>query len=97
MRQKVHWLSQSLAGKEHGRWPVHIDTKFKTIIFHLLIFIMSGGISYLILKTLNLSESTLIFVGIAVLIINYIFTTWKVDKFHTEIGKLISRAKIKKS
>ncbi|HVF69775.1 MAG TPA: hypothetical protein VNA13_04400 [Xanthomonadales bacterium] len=96
MRQKVSWLELSLKGKKHGRWPVNIDTKFKTVIFHLIILVVTGGIMFLVLSLVNFSGQTLILLGIIFLILNYIFTTWKVDSFHTEIGKLIISATFKK-
>lgn len=95
MRQKVSWLSQSLDGKKHGKWPVHIDTKLKTLIFHVIILFIITGLSYVLLKWLNFTNGALVTLGIVILIINYIFTTWKVDKFHMEIGRLIKDAKKK--
>lgn len=93
MRQKVSWLSQSLAGKEYGKWPIHIDTKLKTLIFHVIILLLATGPSYTLLQWLNFKNEDLVILGIVVLIINYIFTTWKVDKFHSEIGELIKETK----
>jgi len=93
MRQKVSWLDLSLAGKKHGRWPVNIDTKFKTLVLHILIILISGGGAYLLLKLLNMSNEKLVFIGIVISIVNYICTTWKVDSYHSEIGRIIKNAK----
>ncbi|HSW48263.1 MAG TPA: hypothetical protein VLG67_04240 [Candidatus Saccharimonadales bacterium] len=93
MREKVEWLRVSLDNKKHGKWPVNINTKFKTVILHVLVLLVTSGVAFLVLKALNLSEQTLIVVGIIILLVNYIFTTYKVDKFHVEIGKLIKQAK----
>lgn len=91
--QKVEWLRLSLANQKHGTWPININTKLKTIILHVLILLLSGGAGFVILKILNLSREGLVLVGITILLINYVVTTWKVDKFHEEIGKLIKKAK----
>jgi hypothetical protein len=93
MRQKAEWLSMSLDGKEHRRWPVDINTKFKTIILHLLILLIVSSIAYFLLTFLNFNNESLVFIGITILLINYLTTTWLVDKFHSEIGKLIYDAK----
>jgi 1,4-dihydroxy-2-naphthoate octaprenyltransferase len=93
MRQKVSWLSKSMKGESHGSWPVNIDTKLKTAVLHLLILLVFLGLAFSVLKFLNLSDRTLIVLGIVTLLASYVYTTWKVDSFHSEIGKLISKVK----
>jgi hypothetical protein len=93
MRQKVDWLKLSLDGKEHGHWPVNINTKFKTVILHIFILLFSGGSAYLLLQFFNFDNESLILIGIMILFVNYVFTTWLVDKFHMEIGRLIKSVK----
>lgn len=93
MRQKVEWLRLSLDKKEHGRWPINIDTKLKTVVLHALILILTTAVGYFVLTYLNLKDKFLLLIGIVVLLANYILTTWSVDKFHSEIGKIIRGAK----
>jgi hypothetical protein len=93
MRQKVEWLRLSLKGEKHGRWFVNIDTKLKTIALHIFVLLAAGGIAFLVLKISNLSNRSVVLLGIIILLINYLFTTYKVDKFHEEIGSLIKKAK----
>ncbi len=93
MRQKVSWLALSLKGKNHGKWPVNIDTKVKTLVLHVLVLLITGGGGFVLLKFLNPTDESLITLGIIVLILNYIVTTYKVDKFHSEIGKIIKSVK----
>jgi hypothetical protein len=95
MRQKVDWLKLSLDGKEHGRWPANINTNFKTVLLHIFILLLSGGSAFLVLQLLNFNNESLIFIGIMILFINYVSTTWLIDKFHREIGRLIKSAKTK--
>lgn len=93
IRQKTQWLSLSLRGKEYGKWPINIDTKFKTAILHGLILILITSAAYFLLQFLNLTNEFLVVIGITILLVNYIITTWKVDSLHTELGKLIKSAK----
>lgn len=96
MREKVRWLRISLDGKEHGKWPINIDaTPRRVIAFHTTLLLLISGFVYFALRLLNLSPEMLVILGIAILLFNYAFTTWKVDKFHTEIGKLIRNVKQK--
>ena len=93
MRQKVEWLRLVLDNKKHGSWPVNIDTKFKTVVLHTAIFLTSAGLAFLILKSINLSEQTLVILGIVILLAGYVYTTWKVDLFHSEIRDMPKKAK----
>lgn len=93
MRQKVSWLALAQDGQEHGRWPINLDTKFKTIVLHGSILLLFAGLFCVVLKTLNLSDRHLVIAGIIILLINYICTTWCVDVYHSQIGKLIKKAK----
>lgn len=93
MRQKVRWLRISMQGRRHGKWPFDIDSKLKSASLHSAIFIVTTGVMFLILESLGISDRALIGIGISVLIVSYIHTTWKIDTYHTEIGSLISKAK----
>ncbi len=95
MSQKVHWLDMTMQGKEHGHWPLNIDSLLKTILLHGGILLLFGGLAWLTLDYLDLADRTLIIVGIVLLLDNYIVTTWKVNSFHTKIGRLISKQKAK--
>ncbi len=89
MRQKVRWLASSLAEKPHGSWPINIDTKLKTWLLHIGIVLLVGGAAYLLLMALDIGEQQLVLLGVLILALNYTLTTWKVDKFHYEIGQLM--------
>lgn len=94
MREKVSWLDAAMSGKEHSKWPISIDATAKRVIaFHATVLLLVSGLVYFLLKWLNFSETSLIILGIVILITSYIITTWKVDKFHTEIGKLTAYVK----
>lgn len=93
MRQKVAWLRARIDGKPHGKWPVNIDTGTKTIMLHGLILIIFGGLSWWLALAFDLSNSVLVWGSIITLLLSYILTTAYVDKFHTEIGKLLKRFK----
>lgn len=93
MQQKVSWLSLSLLGKPHGKWPINVNTKFKTVLLHGSILFLFVTISYLALKALDLSDKRLVLISIILLLINYICTTWRVDIYHNQIGNLINKAK----
>lgn len=93
MRQKVQWLGQAMAGQKHGKWPINIDSKLKTVILHALILFASTSFFVLVLNVVQLSNDGLIITGVSALMINYIFTTWKVDRFHKEIGRIIELVK----
>lgn len=93
MRQKVSWLALSLKGEQHGKWFVNIDSKIKTLLLHTFILLFSGGIAYAALLWWNFTNESLVVIGIIMFLLNYIFTTIYVDRFHTAIGKLISGAK----
>ncbi len=92
MRQKVGWLSIVQNGQMHGKWPINVNTKLKTVVLHSTILLLFGGLFYLILKALNLSDHNLVVTGIVILLINYACTTWCVDIYHNQIGKLITKA-----
>ena len=93
MKQKVSWLSLVLDKLEHGNWPMNINTKLKAVIFHIFILIVSSWLFYIVLRLLHLSDQSLVFTGIVLLVANYIYTTWNVDNYHTQIGKLITKVK----
>ena len=93
MRQKVSWLGLVQKGQMHGKWPINVDTKLKTVGLHASILILFGGLFYLILRTLKLSDHNLVVTGIVILLINYACTTWCVDIYHNQIGQLIKKAK----
>jgi hypothetical protein len=95
MRQKVEWLRLILDKKEHGRWPINIDTKLKTAVLHALMLILTTAVGSFVLTYLNLTDKFLLVIGIVVLLVNYILTTWSVDKFHSEIGKLIRKVRVR--
>jgi hypothetical protein len=96
MRQKVHWLELVLQGRQPGRWPIDINSKTKTVALHAIIWLLLTGLFGLLLTALKPANNQLVVIGLAVLVINYAFTTWKVDCFHVEIGRLISQAKARK-
>lgn len=89
MRQKVQWLKASMHGKPHGRWPINVNTKLKTVLLHSFILVLFGGIAFFLLKSIDFSAIKLVQFGIVALLFNYAYTTWKVDRFHNEIGELI--------
>jgi hypothetical protein len=93
MRQKVRWLKLSLRGVQHGRWPINIDTKFKTILLHSIIWLGCVGILLIFFNFLKVSNSDLIIISLLAIFTSYIYTTWKVDKFHIEIGEVIKDVK----
>lgn len=97
MRQKIHWLKSAMNGKAHGHWPIHIDTRLKTGVLHLFILIFFGGISFVLIKSIDLSMTSLVATALIVLLLNYIRTTWKVNLFHDEIGQLIRTVKAGKN
>ena len=96
MRQKVEWLHLSLGKKPHSRWPVNIDTKLQVGLIHAAIVLLVTGGGYWVLSLINLPTESVIILGIVILLLNYVITTWKVDSFHTEIGRLIRKAKKQK-
>lgn len=91
MRQKVAWLAARMDGRSHGNWPVNIDTKLKTAALHVVILIAAGGVAWLVAVILELQNDQLAGVAIAVLGLNFIYTTATVDSFHREIGSLLKR------
>lgn len=93
IRQKVHWLKMSMQGLGHGAWPINIDSKAKTAVLHTAIFLTVTGVVILCLNFLNISEKGLFILGIFVLTASYIYTTWRVDQYHSEIESLIHRVK----
>ncbi len=93
IKQKVRWLDTVQNGSNHGRWPMNVNTKIKALLFHIVILVIFCGFFLFILKIMNLSERSLIVMGIVVLLANYANTTWQVDSYHAQIGKLITRAK----
>src|SRR5437868_922418 len=88
IRQKVQWLKLASSGKPHGRWPLNIDTGLKTVILHACLLLFFSAISFVVLGSFNLSADVLIKIGIILLLFNYAYTTWKVNRFHEEIGEL---------
>ncbi len=95
MRQKVSWLTARMDNTSHGRWPINIDTKTKTALAHFMIFIILNTIALLTLSQFEFTATVLLKASIIVLLTSYAVTTLKVDAFHTEIGRLLSRYKIK--
>lgn len=95
MRQKVDWLKITLKGEAHGKWLINIDTRSKTVAVHVFILIFFGGIAYAVLMLLDLQASTLAVSGVVLLLVNYFYTTWKVNQFHEEIGLIIRESKAK--
>lgn len=93
IRKKINWLNALQKGQEHDRWPLHINTRFKMVALHFSILVIFVALFYFILKILNLSDRSLVVVGIVVLAVNYVCTTWCVDMYHNHVGRLISRAK----
>lgn len=93
MSQKVLWLKLTLDDKEHGTWPLNINTKFKVISLHASILLIIAGGSYLILSAISPSNRTLAGISITTLLLNYLLTVVNIDKFHTQIDTLIRKYK----
>ena len=93
MSQKVSWLMSIRRGERIRPWPVNINSFFRTIILHSAILIVAGGGAFVMLGLLPWSANGYLALGIALLLLNYAYTTWKVDKFHARIGKVISEEK----
>ena len=93
IRKKVSWLNALQDGQEYGRWPLNINTRLKMIALHASLLVIFVALFYFILKGLNLSDRSLVFIGIVTLLANYICTTWCVDIYHHQVSKLITKAK----
>ena len=93
MRQKVEWLGQSLKGKPHGTWPIHIDSHLKVWSLHIGMLFSISGVTYALFSVANISNHAVVLLGVATLIANYFLTVVKVHHFHIEIGALIAQAK----
>lgn len=93
IRQKVSWLTARLDGLEHSKWPINIDTKAKVALVHGAILIVLAGPVWLASELLILPPSTLIIGSATVLLASFIYTTISVDRYHTEISKVLKRFK----
>lgn len=82
-----------MIGKKHGKWPVNIDTLAKTAWLHFSILFVLTGLFYVLFLALDISNQTLLVLGLLILVFNYCSTTFLVDRFHGEIGGLIKGAK----
>ena len=95
IRQKVDWLDSAQNSLQHSKWPMNINTKLVALAFHTIMLLLISGILFIFLKVFDLSDRNLILVGIIILVTNYATTTWFVDGYHSQIGKLITKAKQK--
>ncbi len=93
IRQKVKWLGATMREGTPSRWPVNIDTSAKTIVLHLTVLILAIFVSHILIALFHFSQNLLIKIGIILLLINYFYTTFTVDRYHSEIGSLISLVK----
>lgn len=93
MRQKVSWLQHRMDGVKHKKWPIDINSSFKTLLIHLCLIMPVTGFTYLAVTLLNVDNTVLLWAATLTLVLSYGVTTFKVDKFHTEIGSLLNRYK----
>lgn len=93
VRQKVSWLDRRINNLSHGKWPLNINTLGKTLLLHSIMFILITGVSFGILLQLGLSTEQFLLIAICALIVCYSYTTFSVDAYHTEIGKVLKRFK----
>ncbi len=93
VRRKINWLDTTQNGQPFGHWPININNRAKMLALHLSILVIFAGLFFMALKFLNLSDRSLVLVGIFILITNYIHTTWRLDVCHKLISKMISKSK----
>lgn len=89
MRQKLSWLSLTMQNKGYKKWPIDIDSKTKVVLFHLFILAFITAATFMLLSVVNIANETLVVVAVVLLLINYVQTTYFVDKWHEEIGKIL--------
>lgn len=87
--QKVQWLKLSLKGKAHNKWPINIDSKFKVLSVHFLLLILTSGLAWSILQLSHLSDTNLTVISICTLLLSYILTVIRINRFHSDIDPLI--------
>lgn len=91
IRQKVTWLTARIDHKPHGNWPVNIDTLGKTLLLHGVMFATITCLFFGIMLWLELPTQTLLLVAVVLLVVAYSFTTFGMDGYHREIGRLLKR------
>jgi hypothetical protein len=88
INQKIDWLGKTMSGKHHGSWPIHIDTKLKTVVLHAALLLVVSGLAYWLISYLSLSAGTKIWLTIILLVVNYVYVVWRTDIIHARIGRL---------
>lgn len=93
VRAKVRKLKATIDGTTFPEKSFKVDTTAKLIGVMVVLVVVLFMVPFLLFSWLQLSTTTLLIIGITLLILVEFFTTIAYNKYHGEIGSEISKIK----